>query len=665
MKVGLVQINNSFSGQNYFPYSVGILQAYVQKNVSDKTQVEFMLPIYSRIPVAEAVNRLLPADMVFFSTYVWNGLLSLQIAKQLKEKKPEIVIVFGGPHVPNDSESFMRQHPYIDIGAHNEGETVALHLVENFENRAWTRVPSISFIDKSGKFIQTPPAMRIKTLDDIPSPYLEGVFDKLIEANPQEQWLVMWETNRGCPFSCTFCDWGSATQSKVYQFALDRLYKEIDWIASKKIEFIFCCDANFGILKRDLEIAQYVVDSKNRTGYPKALSVQNTKNARDRAYAVQKLLSDNGLNKGVTISLQSVDETTLTAIRRDNISTADFQELQHRFTRDGVDTYTDMIIGLPGETYDSFINGISTIIEHGQHNRIQFGNLSILPNAEMGNPEYQKKYNMEIIDSKIINLHGSLLHTEEIEESQRLVVSTSSMPREDWIKTRSVAWMTGLLHFDKLLQIPFLTLHKLTGISFRRMIEAFVDDSYVALCPTLSEVRKTFLDRAKEIQNGGPEYSRSEKYLNIWWPDDELVLIKLCAENKLEAFYAEAEQVLAMILKEEHAEVEKDLLPELMKLNRLLMKLPFQSTDLSLKLSYNIWEFFYGARTGRDIELVKGPHSYTIDRTTLTWNSWDDWCREVVWYGNKRGAYIYSITSDDADSINKTKGETVLIEGHH
>ena len=57
---------------------------------------------------------------------------------------------------------------------------------------------------------------------------------------------MTWETNRGCPFSCTFCDWGSATASKVYQFGMDGLHDEIGWMSRQRIGFVFCCDANFG-----------------------------------------------------------------------------------------------------------------------------------------------------------------------------------------------------------------------------------------------------------------------------------------------------------------------------------------------------------------------------------------------------------------------------------
>ena len=251
-----------------------------------------------------------------------------------------------------------------------------------------------------------------------------------MHAHPQERWLLLWETNRGCPFSCTFCDWGSATAAKVYQFDLPRLFAELDWMGDHKIEFIFCCDANYGILTRDLDITEYAVQVKERTGYPQALSVQNTKNATERAYKVQKTLAEAGLNKGVTISLQSLDAPTLEAVKRRNISAESFMELQRRFTQDSIETYSDMILAMPEETYDTFVDGINQVIENGQHNRIQFNNLSILPNAEMGDPDYQKRYGMEVVQTKIINIHGSLT-ADEVQEYQELVVATTSMPRGD------------------------------------------------------------------------------------------------------------------------------------------------------------------------------------------------------------------------------------------
>lgn len=644
-KIGLVQINNSFSNQNYLPYSVGLLQSYVNRRASVPENYEFLLPIYRRLPVQDAVQNLRGADIVGFSTYVWNIRISLEIAKRLKEENPETLIVFGGPHVPDRSENFLRKNPFVDLCVHGEGEHVFLEILENFSERNWKNIPSVSYLEKDGSLVCHPKAGRIGDLSSITSPYLEGVFDSLMKAYPQEQWLILWETNRGCPFSCTFCDWGSAVQSKVYQFELERLFKEVDWFAERKIEFIFCCDANFGILPRDLEIAQYVAETKKRLGFPQALSVQNTKNATERAYQVQKLLADFGLNKGVTISFQSVDPETLKSIKRSNISSESFQELQRRFTRDRVETYTDLILGLPGETYDSFAEGVSKVIANGQHNRIQFGNLSILPNAEMGNPEYQKKYGMVMVETKVVNIHGSLLESkDEIYETQQLVVATNSMPKEDWVRTRAFAWSAGFLHFDKILQIPLALLHEVVGVSYRELIEVFTKDNLKSY-PIFSEIRQFFLDKARDIQEGGAEYCRSEKWLNIWWPADEYILIKLCTENKIATFYEEAIAILKEFLEKKRIHIRPELLEEAVLLNRSLLKLPFQTEDLELTLSSNLWEFYRAAVQGMKISLEQKPTRYHISRTREKWNTWEDWYREVIWYGNKKGAYLYGNTA--------------------
>ena len=511
--------------------------------------------------------------------------------------------------------------------------------------RDWDGIPGVSFIASGGTFITRPKGPRLSDLSVVPSPYLDGVFDPLIAADPHEHWLVLWETNRGCPFSCTFCDWGSAVQSKVFQFDLERLRREIDWFADRSIEFVFCCDANFGILKRDLDIAQYAAEAKRRRGYPQALSVQNTKNATERAYQVQKTLADSGLNKGVTISVQSMDPGTLGSIKRANISSASFQELQRRFTRDRVETYTDMILGLPGETYGSFADGVNTVIENGQHNRIQFNNLSILPNAEMGDPEYQAKYGMRTVETKIVNIHGSLDENEDdIDETQHLVIATDAMPAADWRRTRAFSWMAGLLHFDKVLQISLVVLHETCGVSYRELIEAFSERSHDGF-PVLAQVRGFFLDKARDIQEGGSEYCRSQAWLNIWWPADEYILIELSVEGKLDAFYREAEQVLVELLRERFVDLPRQLLHESVRLNRSLLKQPFQRDDLELELSYNIWEFYQAAICGQPMPLESRPSVYRIDRASASWGTWDDWCREVIWYGNKKGAYLYGYSS--------------------
>ena len=647
LQVGLVQINNSFSGQNYFPYSVGLLQSYTQLHAKTPERYTFLPPVYTRVPVKQAVDQLMPADVIGFSTYVWNINISIEIAKHVKRQKPDTCVVFGGPQVPDDAEEFLRANAFVDLVCHGEGEQVFLAVLESLPSMSWADIPSISYLDEAGNCVSHQRAARIKDLSLIPSPYLQGVFRPLMDANPSEQWLALWETNRGCPFSCTFCDWGSAVAAKVHRFDLDVLKREIAWFAEHKVEFIFCCDANFGILPRDYEIVEYAAEIKRQYGYPQALSVQNTKNATERAYRVQKLLNDAGLNKGVTISLQSVDNATLEAVKRSNISSQSFEELQRRFTRDRVETYTDLILALPGETYDSFADGISAVIENGQHNRIQFNNLSVLPNAEMANPEYREKYGMISVESEIVNIHGSLNCSEDdVSETQELIIATKSMPKEDWIRTRALSWMTALLHFDKILQIPLIVLHKVCSLSYRELIESFTRVEAAAR-PIVSEIYSSFLDKAIDIQNGGPEYRNSEDWLNIWWPADEYIMIYLCTTGKLARFYEEAEEILTDIVDRHGKEAPESLLHEAIELNRHLIKMPFHTDDLTLSLRYNVWEFYQSALVGAPPTLECSEHSHHIDRTSVMWKSWEEWCREVVWYGNKKGAYLYTNSVTD------------------
>ncbi len=643
INVGLVQINNSFSNSTYFPYSVGVLQAYFQRHGKSPGQFEFLDPLFFRMPPSQAVEKLSRAQIVGFSTYVWNFRISLEIAKRLKAAKPDILIVFGGPHVPDRAEAFLRKNPYIDLVCHGEGEVAFTKILDNSLIKNWEDVPSVSYF-RNDEFCTNPRAPRITDLSTIPSPYLEGIFKNLLNEKLPFQLVGLWETNRGCPFSCTYCDWGSATQSRMYNFDFSRLQKEIDWFADNQVEYIFCCDSNFGILARDVDIVQCVAETKRKKGYPKALSVQNTKNATERSYLVQKILSSENLNKGVTLALQTVDRTTLENVGRKNISIESFRELQRRYNEDGIETYTDLIIGLPGETYESFADGTSDIIADGQHNRIQFINLSILPNARMGDPEYQKKYGLEIVETKAINHHGALYASDDfIEETQELVVGTKTMPPEDWLKTRIFSWMCSFLYFNKILQIPFLLLHKLCGFSFRELVDSFLGN-FDHRFPIVAEINSFFVEEATKLQMGGPEYFPSREWLSVYWPHDEYVFIRLCVDNKMDKFFNEAEDILTRFMQSKRIEIPA-FFHETMLFNYRIINQPKPGRDMSIQTKYNIWETYVTALTGDDVVLVEGQCEYRIERNGQARNSLEEWLREVVWYGNKKGAYLYPVRS--------------------
>jgi hypothetical protein len=659
VQIGLVQINNSFSGQNYLPYSIACLQSYAASRLPPG-KFSFLPMIYKRLPVCEIVGRLEGADVIGFSIYVWNAQISLEAARRIKRRHPDRLVIFGGPHVPDHAESFLRDHPFIDLVVHNEGEKTFVELLHEFPRRDWSGLRGVSYIDSDGNFVRGAPVERMRDLEELPSPFLNGVLDDLIAANPDEQWIGLWETNRGCPFQCTFCDWGSATAGKVTKFGFDRLRGELEWFAGREVKYIFVCDANFGIQKRDVDIAEAVAEIRRRTGFPHGFSVQNTKNATERAYQTQKILADAKLNKGVALSMQSLDPATLKNIKRDNISLETYFELARRFAADNVETYSDIILGLPGETYHSFCSGVDKLIRLGQHNRVQFNNLTILPNAEMGNPDYLKKFGMVTVRSEIINIHGirEEMH-DDVPEVQDLVISTDSLPPEDWRKTRAFGWMAAFLHFDKLLQLPMMVACELGGLAYRDIIDAFLTASQEQY-PVISSVRDFFDSEARSMQQGGPEYVYAKQWLGIYWPADEYMFIKLTAEAKLQKFYQEAEPLLMGLLETVAADrpwpLVEDAVKEAIRLNAALISQPFVLDDLRIATRYNILEFCDGLRKGDPVALREMPSHVLIERSRSRYCDILDWCREVVWWGNKKGAYLY---------INRSVMAEPQLAGHY
>ena len=655
MDVSFLQINNSFAGQNYLPYSAALLTSYFKTFSSASDEYNFKPFIYKR----DSVNNLLSisegSKVIVLSLYAWNARLTLAFAKTYKSLHPDCFIIVGGPSVPDNSESFLRSNPFIDIALHNEGEVAFKKALEIYaSSKNFALVPSASFI-KDNVFLKTENAARIKDLSQISSPFLSGSLDKLISSNTDEKWIGLWETNRGCPFTCSYCDWGSATGSKqMGVFPGERLKEEMEWFSHHSIEYIFCCDANFGMFKRDPELAKMVGQIKEKTGYPHALSVQNTKNSTERSYETQKILCDYGLNKGVTLSMQTLSDEVLKNIKRSNIKLTSYFELQKRFIKDGVPTYSDLILALPGETYSSFLSGMCNLIESGQHSRIQFNNLSILPNAEMAKASYREEFGIKTVISDIVNMHGTLLYEEEsTREKQELVIETKSLTPQDWRKVRSICWLTAFLYFDKIAQIPVAICNGLLGVPLYEIINALMKiDS--KKYPHFSSIIKRLDQEALKISNGGAEYIHSKEWLNIYWPLDEYLFIKHVVEKNFDLFYSELKDILNETVQQTNSEINSfygedsinEIIQESCYLNNWLLNIPGKNPEKEIQISWNIGEAYISRINGRFSELTK---SVTKNNYRLTkkenFDSFDSWLQNVVWYGNKRGDYLNDFES--------------------
>lgn len=357
------------------------------------------------------------------SSYVWNHNNNIYWAKKIKELLPSSIIIAGGPHIPDyeqDSYNFFIDHSEIDITVRDEGEITFAELLADLKNciavggyDSLLNVSGITF-RLNGKIIRTPDRPRNRDMSIYPSPYISGEFN---DASFENLEGMMLETNRGCPFGCTFCDWGSATLQKFSHFELSRVKKDIDFIASKKAKSVYLTDSNFGAFARDLEISEYIAGVKKHTGYPISLGSSFAKNASEMLAKITAVLKDSNLKGSGIISIQSTDRKVLETIRRDNIRQGNHEKLIQIFKDNDLHLSSELMIGLPGQTVESHKNDLQYFFDRKLMTSAFY--TSLMPNAPMNEPTYRETHKIAT-------------------DSEGFVVSTATFSRDDYDEMKAL-----------------------------------------------------------------------------------------------------------------------------------------------------------------------------------------------------------------------------------
>jgi radical SAM superfamily enzyme YgiQ (UPF0313 family) len=394
--------------ENHYPLALGMVFSAIRAHRGGELMQRFLpIPMTYMEPgeFMRGPYRKFGRGVWMYSNYMWSDDLNLEVSRVVKQHDPGNVCIHGGPSTPSYEQAcrdFMTRHDSVDIAVHGEGELTVTEVLSCIVRDAdgkldfapqLAEVEGITFRQPdSGELVRTKPRLRMRQPDIVPSPYAEGVFDAWqgrVEA-------AIIETNRGCPFKCTFCDWGSATNQKVSQFEMSRIQGEIEWIGRNRVGVLWIADANFGMLKRDLEIACQIVEVKRRFGYPREVVVNYTKNANQRLAEIIKVFSDGGIISQGIISIQTTDEKTLEVIDRKNIKTEKYDELIEVFSSLGLPLSTDLMIGLPGITPKAFDNDLQRYIDVDV--AVKAYPTQLLPNSPMAHPAYMEKYRIRTDD---------------------------------------------------------------------------------------------------------------------------------------------------------------------------------------------------------------------------------------------------------------------------
>ncbi len=534
----------------YLPLVSGSLHIRALQDSLLRESYEFMPYIYYRDYPEKIIENYDNPSIAAFSVSMWNANLSMEVARRVKAKYPDCLVVVGGPQIPFEGREFFENYPWVDVSVRSDGENIFSEILKrNLVSRNFANIPSISY-RLGGSYVKNlEEQTTTKTLDHLPSPYTEGVFDYLIQEGKIKFQAIV-ETNRGCPFPCSFCFWGQGgLNSKMRFFSPERVKAVMEWIGKNHIEYVFCADSNFGMHKRDPQIARDIVEIKERYDYPQKFRVCYGKNAEDSVFETAKILSDSDLAKGVTLARQSNDLTTLKINRRKNIPPSMYNELERRYHDADMSTYTELIVGLPGETYESFKKGIEEILQGGVDNQAYIYHAQVFPNTLLGSKEFQQQQGVRVQRVPLTEVHCRVRGNNFILENEDLIVKTNSMPENDWKEATVLSWCTQLFHGLGAAFYLSNYLFREQKIPYTILYEELRDRSkFLSEDSVLKKIIKEFYDGAQGILEGKPRSREVPDFGNLYWDHEEAAFFDI-SRNK-PRFYGDVLGVTEKILSE-------------------------------------------------------------------------------------------------------------------
>lgn len=456
-KCALVIHLNSFV--KVTPLVGGYLKAYALKSadVASDWNIE-LLSYYVQVPSSTIIREVLQRrpDVISFSVYTWNAKLVTRLLMPLLDLLPKTQFLLGGVEVVGRSAAVLRSE-YENVAVCNgEGEkTFQEYLLQVGSERSdLTAVKGLSFY-RDQTLITTPNHERIRDLSEVPSPWLNDYFTP---AEMSE--IVLFETNRGCPFACDFCFWGGAIGQKVNKLELDRVREEITYIGRHQAKTLSLCDANFGLIKNDVAIAEHIVETKSRFGFPTRVVFSTAKNNKHNILEISRILHQHGLMSEQAISLQSMNETALETARRSNIRLDVYTSLQHHLNSLDVPSHIELIWPLPGETLDSFKDGIQQLCETGSQG---FWIYPLLWLHNVGFEERAEELGVVTIEEPDPN------------SAARVVIATKEVSVDDYSRGIEFAAAVLLLFNCRSLYLSMHLLNHLGVCRFRDVFDAFVE----------------------------------------------------------------------------------------------------------------------------------------------------------------------------------------------
>ena len=489
------------------PYGVAMVAAYVKKSFGDSVDIKlYKYPT----ELAADLDKSIP-PIICFSIYVWNFRLSYEFARRIKDKSPETIIIFGGPNFPliqHEQESFLREFPLIDFFVFREGEIALTQLLENlFENdfdvgqvkKSSLNLQNCIYLHDD-KLVVNTSAPPIANLDSLPSPYLMGLCDKLLD---DERISPLIQIARGCPFKCSFCQEGEEFYNKVRRFSLDRIKKELRYIAERtRSPVLQVADSNFAMYKFDLEVCHEIAKIQKEFDWPKFVADFSGKNQKERVLNAVEILHG---SHNLVAAVQSTDPDVLKAVKRSNINSEQMIHVAHRSKEIDASSFAEVILALPADTKEAHFKSMSDLID-ANLNVVRSHQFIMLLGSSGCSIQERATYGMEtrfrVMPNTVVpyTLFGDTFYAPEIDE---ICVGNSTLSFDDYLECRLFDLTVELFYNNAIFEELYEFVAQ-SGLSISKLIR----NIYVSFCEkdgALQEIKEGFLKETRELWDSSQE----------------------------------------------------------------------------------------------------------------------------------------------------------------
>jgi radical SAM superfamily enzyme YgiQ (UPF0313 family) len=524
-RVYLGDLRYNYSGvlaNDCMPLGVAYMKAVMDREDVEH-EIDSRLFVYAE-NLLEAIRRE-PPDVLMLSNYVWNEALSHYFFRAAKAINPDILTVMGGPNIslePHRQLAYLEKYPHLDVYALGEGDFLAHHIVQSFMDAGKSvkalgaaGLPSSVFRNPEGQAAIDETKPRHKEVEDIPSPFLTGIQDEFFDG----KLAPMIETNRGCPFTCTFCVQGTKYYSKIHNFSVDRIKEEITYIArrikshSPNMGTLRIADSNYGMYERDIEISGHIGQMQKDYAWPTFIDATTGKNKPERIIkSVEKVGGALVLYQAV----QSLDEEVLRKVKRESIKLEAYKALEVHMRGRGLRSVSDLILGLPGESLQTHLKGLHSLLDSNIHQMHNFQAM-MLKGAELESLESRELFKFDT-RFRVLPKNYGVYEGEKVFDVEEIIVATDTLPFEDYITCRkwhlvsSVFWNDGW--FEQVAK--FARAHGILNSEWwSRMLPAMENGS-----PAMKSFLDSFVAETQGELFATPEaciefYSRPDNFLKL------------------------------------------------------------------------------------------------------------------------------------------------------